>query len=110
MRQRFLVCLFLAVATPAVAQPLEPMTALALSGGDDLGVYRSCFERIESDPPSAFEQAMIWRDQGGGNLARHCVAAALVALGKPAVAAERLEDLALTARSAPIGVRARLLS
>jgi tetratricopeptide (TPR) repeat protein len=93
-----------------LAQPLEPMTGLALSSTDDLTTYKRCLELIETDPPNAFEQAMGWRDHGGGNLARHCVAAALVGLGQPAVAADRLEELALTARTAPTAVRARLLS
>ncbi len=101
---------FLATAAPATAQPLEPMTSLALLGSDNLTTYKTCFENIEADPAEAFERAMIWRDQGGGNLARHCVAAALLALGQPAVAADRLEQLALTARTAPPAVRARLLS
>ena len=92
---------FLATAAPATAQPLEPMTSLALLGSDNLTTYKTCFENIEADPAEAFERAMIWRDQGGGNLARHCVAAALLALGQPAVAADRLEQLALTARTAP---------
>jgi tetratricopeptide (TPR) repeat protein len=110
MRRWIFLSVFLIVATPALAQPLEPMTGLALSGTDDLATYKRCLERIETDPPNAFEQAMGWRDQGGGNLARHCVAAALVGLGQPAVAADRLEELALTARTAPVAVRARLLS
>lgn len=110
MMRRLLVALLLLAAAPAVAQPLEPMTGLALNSNDNLTTYKRCLEIVENDPPNGFEQAMIWRDQGGGNLARHCVAAALVALNQPAVAAERLEELALTARNAPTAVRARLLS
>lgn len=106
----FALVVLLAAAAPAVAQPLEPMTALAQFGTDDLNTYRACFERIATEPAEAFEQAMVWRDHGGGNLAHHCVAAALLALGQPAVAADRLEQLALTARNAPPAVRARLLS
>jgi len=105
-----LVSLLLLLAAPAATQPLEPMTGLAVTSADNLTTYKRCLERIETDPPNAFEQAMVWRDQGGGNLARHCVAAALVGLNQPAVAAERLEEIALTARNAPTAVRARLLS
>ena len=107
---RLAFALLLLVAAPAAAQPLEPMTGLALLSTDNLTTYKQCLERIETDPADAFERAMMWRDQGGGNLARHCVAAALVGLNQPAVAAERLEELALTARSASTAVRARLLS
>ena len=110
LRWFFALVVLLAAAGPVAAQPLEPMTGLAQLGTDNLATYKTCFERIDSDPADAFEQAMIWRDQGGGNLAQHCVAAALLALGQPTVAADRLEQLALTARSAPIAVRARLLS
>jgi len=101
---------FLTLATPAHAQPLEPMPALTQLGAGNASTYRACFEQIAADPANAFEQAMMWRDQGGGIPARHCVAAALVALGQPAEAALRLEELGLTARSAPTAVRARLLS
>jgi len=106
----FFALLLLATSLPAAAQPLEPMTALAQLGTDDLNAYRACFDQVATDPAEAFERAMIWRDQGGGNLARHCVAAALLALGQPAVAADRLEQLALNARNAAPAVRARVLS
>ncbi len=56
--------------------------------------YHSCLEKVEKDPETAFEDALIWRDQGGQALARHCIAAALLTLGHPAEAALRLEDLA----------------
>ena len=42
----------------------------------------------------AFEEAMIWRDQGGGRRARHCEAMALFALGHEDEAAHRLDQLA----------------
>lgn len=106
----FALVVLLGAASPAAAQPLEPMTALGYLGTDDLNTYRACFDRIANEPAEAFERAMMWRDQGGGSLAHHCVAAALLALGQPAVAADRLEQLALAARSAPPAVRARLLS
>lgn len=106
----FALLALLGVASPVTAQPLEPMTGLAVLGSDNLTTYKACFDRVDDNPAEAFEQAMIWRDQGGGNLALHCVAAALLALGQPSVAADRLEQLALTARNAPIAVRARLLS
>ena len=56
--------------------------------------HESCLERIAEDQPLALEEAMIWRDQGGGRRARHCEAMALFALGYPGEAASRLDGLA----------------
>lgn len=56
--------------------------------------YQACLDKTESDPDAAYEDALIWRDEGGGTLARHCVAVALLELGHEAEAASRLEALA----------------
>lgn len=56
--------------------------------------YRLCLERVEIAPDAAFEDALAWRDRGGGVPARHCAALALVAIGKHGPAATRLEKLA----------------
>ena len=53
-----------------------------------------CLERIAQDQELALEEAMIWRDQGGGRRARHCEAMALFALGYEGEAASRLDRLA----------------
>lgn len=65
--------------------------ALAQSDGER---YQACLDKTESDPDTAYEDALIWRDEGGGTLARHCVAVALLELGHEAEAASRLEALA----------------
>jgi len=56
--------------------------------------HKACLERIAVDGDIAYEEAMIWRDQGGGRRARHCEAMALFALGHEAEAANRLDELA----------------
>lgn len=56
--------------------------------------HKTCLERIAEDQEQALEEAMIWRDQGGGRRARHCEAMALFALGHEAEAAFRLDGLA----------------
>ena len=56
--------------------------------------HKACLEQIANDQEQAFEEAMIWRDQGGGRRARHCEAMALFALGHEKEAARRLDELA----------------
>lgn len=56
--------------------------------------HKACLERIAVDQDIAYEEAMIWRDQGGGRRARHCEAMALFALGHESEAANRLDQLA----------------
>ena len=46
------------------------------------------------DTMAAFEQALNWQDQGGGAPAKHCAAAALVAMKQFKEGATRLEALA----------------
>ncbi len=57
--------------------------------------HKECLERIAQDNELAFEEAMIWQDEGGGRRAKHCVAMALFALGHEDEAAHRLDSLAL---------------
>lgn len=56
--------------------------------------HKACLERIAIDQEIAYEEAMIWHDQGGGRRARHCEAMALFALGHEGEAANRLDVLA----------------
>lgn len=79
----------LSLGTLAAAQPVSD---------PDINKYdrkhKACLEQIAIDQEQALEQAMIWRDQGGGRRARHCEAMALFALGHEAEAAFRLDGLA----------------
>jgi len=56
--------------------------------------HKACLERIAVDEELAYEEALIWRSQGGGRRAKHCVAMALFALGQPDEAAFKLDKLA----------------
>ncbi|MGJ8562917.1 MAG: tetratricopeptide repeat protein [Alphaproteobacteria bacterium] len=58
--------------------------------------HKTCLENIAIDADLAFEDAMIWRGDGGGRRARHCEAMALFALGHKEEAARRLDILAKT--------------
>lgn len=57
--------------------------------------HKACLERIAEDSDLAYEEAMIWQDEGGGRRAKHCVAMALYALGHEDEAAKRLDALAM---------------
>jgi len=57
--------------------------------------HKACLERIAVDSDLAYEEAMIWQDEGGGRRAKHCVAMALYALGHEDEAAARLDSLAM---------------
>ena len=56
--------------------------------------HKECLERIAVDAELAYEEALIWRSQGGGRRAKHCVAMTLFALGQPDEAAFKLDKLA----------------
>ena len=55
--------------------------------------HKACLEQIAVNAELAYEEAMIWRDDGGGRRARHCEAMALFALGHKEQAAHRLDQL-----------------
>ncbi len=75
---------------------LYPRSSLAQSDAAEAAQYRACLARAAENPDAAFDQALEWRDRGGGAPAVHCSALALVALGKHEEAATRLEALAQT--------------
>jgi tetratricopeptide (TPR) repeat protein len=56
--------------------------------------YEECLAQVQSDVAAAFDNANGWISDGGGPLARHCLALALLKMGKPATAAKMLDDLA----------------
>jgi len=53
-----------------------------------------CRALLQRDPEAARSLAQRWEAEGGGDGARHCLALAILALGQPVQAAERLEQLA----------------
>lgn len=71
--------------------------------------YAACMANARTKPKEAFDQAVAWKDLGGGAAAEHCAAVALLNLGHHKEAAQRLEGLAQRVRQEP-GFKARLLA
>ena len=73
--------------------------------------YDACMTMTRRDAMAAFEQALNWQDQGGGVPAKHCAAAALVAMKQYKEGAQRLEDVAQEVKRPELEpVRAGLLA
>ena len=76
-------------ADPETSRPQD-------TGGDPVkeeARYRDCLARALEDPDHALDLAFRWQTDGGGLPAEHCIAVALVTMGHPDVAAERLADM-----------------
>ena len=106
------------VAMSALSQPARLLIAAIIAVGL-LGLscgsaradrYGDCVALLETDAAAAFDDAIAWRDLGGGGPARHCAALALVGLELYAEAAERFEALARDMTAAPPDVRTRVLA
>ena len=63
--------------------------------------YAACMSLAETAPGEAFDEAIAWRDMGGGNAASHCQAKALFYLQQYGEAARRFEALAQAVKSGP---------
>jgi len=92
---------------PVIAMPFLglPANAADLTAEFD-AKHKACLERIAEDNELAYEEAMIWRDEGGGRRAKHCEAMALYALGHEIEAAHRLDLLAKAADGGDKDMRA----
>ena len=89
--QAALILAALSLLTAASVRP-----AAAQTNATEAAQYRACLAKTETNADAAYDDALIWRDRGGGVPAQHCAAVALVALGKYAEAATRLAALAET--------------
>ncbi len=78
------------------ALAIAPLAAAASPQGDaeQARHYRTCLAKAHSTPSAAYEEALIWQNEGGGAPALHCVAMALLGLRAYADGAEKLEALA----------------
>jgi tetratricopeptide (TPR) repeat protein len=81
------------------AQPALPKAAPAPRASQaprlaDTDEYGTCVQLASSDPNTAYENAGTWIVRGGGFAARDCQALALIGLGSPGEAAQRLDALA----------------
>ncbi|WBQ12405.1 tetratricopeptide repeat protein [Hyphomonadaceae bacterium BL14] len=74
-----------------------PSAASALQDDDR---YRACLDRVSTDPAAAYEDALIWRAQGGGWASEHCAGLAQIAEGWSATGAARLRATAEGATAA----------
>lgn len=95
--------------------PLIAISFAGLANAADLTAsfdakHKECLERIAIDSELAFEEAMIWQDDGGGRRAKHCVAMALFARGHEDEAANRLDTLAKASDGGTPGMRADFYS
>lgn len=63
--------------------------------------YDRCLSLLRTDPQGAQAEADAWEATGGGEGAQHCAALALLGLGEPDRAAERLEALAQRSQAGP---------
>ena len=81
------------IAEEALPLPPEPPR---LAEGPDA---ERCLGLLRADPESAHAFATRWEAEGGGEGAQHCASLAILALGEPLRAAERLERIASTSRA-----------
>ncbi len=105
MTARMLIFALLLLAAPAMAQKTAEQ---ADQNAGPAAQYAACMNLAKTAPEKAFEQAMSWRDMGGGAAAKHCVAASLMGLGNFNEAAKRFENLAREIKEKPL-FRAELL-
>lgn len=86
----------------------EPTPAAIAARKADAERYAKCMAQVETAPKDAFDAADAWAALGGGEPAKHCAAAALLKLGFPEDAANRLLALAKST-SRDDDVRAHML-
>lgn len=82
----------LAVVNLAMLASAEAAPPAGTANAESL--YHACMDQVGSNAGKALQTAEAWRKQGGGDAARHCAAAAEMALGRFAQAGETLEALA----------------
>lgn len=78
--------------------------------GEDLAaVHDRCIDFARNNPKEGLERAKLWKNEGGGFAADHCIGMALFLLKDYAGAAERFETLASAMLGAPPQQRAQAL-
>jgi tetratricopeptide (TPR) repeat protein len=86
---------------PAIESALEDTLPLPpepprLADGPEM---QRCLALLRTDPEDALAFATRWEGEDGGEGARQCGALAMIALGEPARAAQRLESVAAASRA-----------
>jgi len=94
-----LLLTLLSQALPALADQAQPGggdTTLAPTEAQQERKYQDCMSQAVSTPKQTLKQAMAWEKEGGGDAARHCVAASYMGLKQYDDAALELERIAET--------------
>jgi tetratricopeptide (TPR) repeat protein len=99
------------VLLPLLAAALfgAPAAAQQRSTDSDADVHDRCVAFVRSNPKEGLEKAKVWKEQGGGFYADHCVAMALFQLGDFAGAARRFQALATAMLGLPARQRGQAL-
>ena len=99
------------VALPCLLAGLAcPLPAAAQRLGDDVAtIHDRCVTYVRSNPKAGLERARLWKDQGGGFAADHCIAMALFQLKDYSAAAKLFESLATAMLGMPADQRAQAL-
>lgn len=79
-------------------------------GPEAMKRHDACLLKAEKTPKDAYEDGLIWRAEGGGVLALHCVARAQLGLGQYDEAAQRLSLVAEMREVPDKGMRAAFLA
>jgi len=95
--------LLLAPAPPALAQA-------GTQAGWHSSEHGACLAQAAGDPERALERARTWEAMQGGTPARHCLAVALIGLGRFTEAAQILEALVNEVQESAPEVRSALLA
>lgn len=85
------------VALAATLIAVQAQAQGAAPSGADRRRYQACISLTRTAPDKAIETANTWQLERGGAPARHCLAMAYLAQGKPAAAAAALEQAARAA-------------
>lgn len=86
-------------AAPAAAQWADGASAR----------HERCLAQVHSNPKEGLERAQVWRIEGGGWAADHCIAIAYYELKDFRRAAQRFEELAAAMKDAPAAQRSGAL-
>jgi tetratricopeptide (TPR) repeat protein len=96
------LAMLLAGAPAALSQQAPPPEDATL-------LHDRCVSFSRTEPKQALERAKLWRDEGGGYFADHCIAMALFELHDYKAAAKRFEEIAARMMQLPVLQRAQTL-
>jgi tetratricopeptide (TPR) repeat protein len=100
IRSLLISLFFVLAAAPGIARADTAAANEAQPGAQDEAAqqkkYQACMKLAQKTPKAALKQAMEWEKAGGGDAARHCVAASYMGLKQYDDAAMELERIAQT--------------